>query len=157
MSNIKNLGLRESYNEYVVKKGDSLFSIAKKYNTSVSELTDVNMLTNSVIYPGQVLLVPDVDGVTDFLLDVYITNANDTFDSIARMNNVDVERLAMFNDVGNLLLAGNQKIYIPKERTYVVDSSDTVESILSKTNKTAEELLKANARNWLRSGNRIIS
>ena len=157
MNNIKNLGLRESYKEYVVKKGDSLFSIAKNYNTSISELTDVNMLTNSVIYPGQVLLVPDIDGVTDFLLDVYITGSNDTFDKIAKMNNIDVERLAMFNDVGNLLLGENQKIYIPKERTYVIDSSDTVESILTKTNRTAEELLKANASNWLRSGNRIVS
>lgn len=157
MNNIKNLGLRESYKEYVVKKGDSLFSIAKNYNTSISELTDVNMLTNSVIYPGQVLLVPDIDGVTDFLLDVYITGSKDTFDKIAKMNNIDVERLAMFNDVGNLLLGENQKIYIPKERTYVIDSSDTVESILTKTNRTAEELLKANASNWLRSGNRIVS
>lgn len=157
MNNLKNLGLRESYKEYVVKKGDSLFTIAKKYNTSISEITDINMLTSNTIYPGQVLLVPDVDGVTDFLLDVYITDSNDTFDSIAKANNIDVERLAMFNDVGNLVLGKNQKIYIPKERTYVVDSSDTVESVLSKTNRTAEELLRANANNWLRSGNRIIS
>lgn len=157
MNNIKNLGLRESYKEYVVKKGDSLFTIAKQYNTSIQELTDINMLTNNTIYPGQVLLVPDTSSVTDFVLDVHITEDSDTFDGIAKKYNVDVERLAMFNDVGNLLLKENQKIYIPKEKTYVVDSSDTVESILSKTNRTAEELLKANASNWLRSGNRIVS
>lgn len=157
MNNIKNLGLRESYKEYVVKKGDSLFTIAKQYNTSIQELTDINMLTNSTIYPGQVLLVPDTNSVTDFVLDVHITEDSDTFDGIAKKYNVDVERLAMFNDVGNLLLKEKQKIYIPKERTYVVDSSDTVESVLSKTNRTAEELLKANASNWLRSGNRIVS
>lgn len=157
MNNIKNLGLRESYKEYVVKKGDSLFTIAKQYNTSIQELTDINMLTNNTIYHGQVLLVPDISSVTDFVLDVHITEDSDTFDGIAKKYNVDVERLAMFNDVGNLLLKENQKIYIPKERTYVVDSSDTVESILLKTNRTAEELLKANASNWLRSGNRIVS
>ena len=61
------------------------------------------------------------------------------------------------NDVGNLLLEKGQKINLPKERTYVVDSSDTVESVLRKTKKTAEELLIANASSWLKSGTRIVS
>ena len=153
---MQNLELRNNYTEYVVQKGDSLYTIAKKYGITVSELTDINMLTTNVIYPNQVLLVP-AQGQTDFLLDVYETNDLDTFDKIARRHNIDVEKLAMYNDVGSLLLEKGQKIYLPKERTYVVDSSDTVESVLRKTKKTAEELLIANASSWLKSGTRIVS
>ena len=55
---MQNLELRNNYTEYVVQKGDSLYTIAKKYGITVSELTDINMLTTNVIYPNQVLLVP---------------------------------------------------------------------------------------------------
>lgn len=148
--------VRDSYQEYVVEKGDSLFNIAKKYNVSVNELTDINMLTSNVIYPGQVLLVPKEE-LTDFLVDIYITEPNDTFFKIAKKSGVDVQVLANYNDVGNYVLSENQKIKIPKARTYVVDSSDTVETVLQKTNRSAEELLHANASSWLKSGNRIVS
>ncbi len=154
---MQNLELRNNYIEYVVKKGDSLYTIAQKYGVSVTELTDINMLTSNVIYPNQVLLVPSTNEHLEFLLDVYVTKENDTFDKIARVSGVDVEKLAMYNDVGNLLLEKGQKINLPKERTYVVDSSDTVESVLRKTKKTAEELLIANASSWLKSGTRIVS
>ena len=154
---MQNLELRNNYIEYVVKKGDSLYTIAQKYGVSVTELTDINMLTSNVIYPNQVLLVPSKNEHLEFLLDVYVTKEDDTFDKIARVSGVDVEKLAMYNDVGNLLLAKGQKINLPKERTYVVDSSDTVESVLRKTKKTAEELLIANASSWLKSGTRIVS
>lgn len=154
---MQNLELRNNYFEYVVKKGDSLYTIAQKYGVSVTELTDINMLTSNVIYPNQVLLVPSTNEHLEFLLDIYVTKEDDTFDKIARVSGVDVEKLAMYNDVGNLLLAKGQKINLPKERTYVVDSSDTVESVLRKTKKTAEELLIANASSWLKSGTRIVS
>ena len=39
---------------YTVKTGDTLYSIAKKFNTSVSELINLNKITTpNVIYPGQ--------------------------------------------------------------------------------------------------------
>lgn len=149
-------GLRDSYQEYIVQKGDSLFTIAKKYNVKVNELIDVNMLTSNVIYPGQVLLVPK-DDVSDFFVDIYVTEPGDTFYLISKKSGVDVQTLANFNDVGNYKLEKDQTIKIPKERTYVVDSSDTVESVLRKTNRTAEELLIANASTWLKNGSRIMS
>ena len=51
-------GLRIEYVEYSVKKGDSLYAIAKMFNTTVSDLIDINMLTSNTLFPGQVLLVP---------------------------------------------------------------------------------------------------
>lgn len=154
---MEDLRLNESYKEYIVQKGDSLYTIAKKYETTVNTLTDVNMLTSNVIYPGQVLLVPKYDDYSEFLLDEYITEPGDTFYKISKKTAIDVQKLANYNDVGNYVLEKGQKINLPKERTYVVDSSDTVESVLRKTNKSAEELLRANASSWLKTGSRIAS
>ena len=36
-------GLRVKYDEYTIKKGDTLYNIAKKYGTTVAELMDVNI------------------------------------------------------------------------------------------------------------------
>lgn len=52
------LELMPSITVYVVEKGDSLWKIAKKYNTSIDEITFVNEIENpSKIYPGQKLLI----------------------------------------------------------------------------------------------------
>ncbi|KAB2838065.1 MAG: LysM peptidoglycan-binding domain-containing protein [Melioribacteraceae bacterium] len=42
---------------YTVKKGESLFSIAQRYNTSVAKLKSLNNLKSNNIQAGQKLLV----------------------------------------------------------------------------------------------------
>ena len=43
---------------YTVKKGDNLTKIAKKYNTTVDELVELNNIENpNLIYPGQKIRV----------------------------------------------------------------------------------------------------
>lgn len=43
---------------YTVKKGDSLWLIAKNHKTTVPALMRANRLTSTVIYPGQSLVIP---------------------------------------------------------------------------------------------------
>lgn len=43
---------------YVVQPGDTLYSIAARFGTSVQVIMNINSLTSTVIYPGQVLLIP---------------------------------------------------------------------------------------------------
>lgn len=42
---------------YTVKSGDSLYSIAKKYNTTVARLKELNNLTSNLLNIGQILIV----------------------------------------------------------------------------------------------------
>src|SRR5690606_33125817 len=48
--------------KYRVKKGDSLYKIAKKFNTSIPELKKLNNLRRSSVMIGQVLKVNDRKG-----------------------------------------------------------------------------------------------
>jgi LysM repeat protein len=51
-----NLNLK--YIPYLVKKGDTLYSIAKKYDVSVEELKKINNLQDDSISVGQILKIP---------------------------------------------------------------------------------------------------
>lgn len=44
---------------YMVKKGDTLYKIAKDYNTTVESLSRLNGLKSNTIYIGQLLKIPD--------------------------------------------------------------------------------------------------
>ena len=52
------IGYSGGENTYTVKSGDSLWSIAKKFNVSVQELKDINNLTGNLLNIGQVLVIP---------------------------------------------------------------------------------------------------
>lgn len=44
--------------QYTVVAGDTLYSIAARFGTTVKDIMAVNGLTSHIIYPGQVLLIP---------------------------------------------------------------------------------------------------
>jgi len=44
--------------KYIVKSGDSLYKIAKKYNTDISTLKSINGIKSDIIYVNQVLRIP---------------------------------------------------------------------------------------------------
>ena len=64
---------------YIVKKGDSLYSIAKKYNTSVNDLKTLNNLSNNNLSIGQVLKLPKNTSTTDSIKNIsYTVQKGDT-------------------------------------------------------------------------------
>ncbi len=43
---------------YVVRPGDTLWSIAERYNTTAADLINMNLLNNpNIIYPGQIIKI----------------------------------------------------------------------------------------------------
>jgi membrane-bound lytic murein transglycosylase D len=52
------LGGSEATRQHVVRKGDSLARIARRYSVSVEDIRSRNELGSSLIHPGQVLEIP---------------------------------------------------------------------------------------------------
>jgi LysM repeat protein len=44
--------------EYIVQKGDTLYSISRKFGTTVTDIIELNNLKTTVINVGQKLLIP---------------------------------------------------------------------------------------------------
>ena len=81
--------------EYIVKKGDSLYSIAKKYNSSISEIINLNNLKSTTLNIGQVLKIPNSTNNT------YTVKKGDTLYSIANQYNISVSDLKKKNNLTN--------------------------------------------------------
>ncbi len=112
---------------YTVKKGDSLYSIAKKYNTTVNEIMKLNYLTNTDLSIGQVIRIPEMYFKEDemFLPNYinYTVKRGDTLYSIARDNNINIDTLIKDNSLTNNNLSVGQvlRIRTPMSSTIEVE------------------------------------
>ena len=127
---------------YQVKSGDTIYSIANKYNLSVNELKSLNNLFNDNLSVGQLLKVPS--GLS--LVNSYVVEKGDTLYSIAKKFDISVNKLKEFNGLSTNLLNIGQKILIPigEETTYVVKSGDTLYKIAREFNISVDELKQLN-------------
>ena len=134
-------------NTYVVQKGDSLYSIANKLGTTVSELKKENNLTTNTLQIGEVLRIPTKE-IYEGEENVYIVQKGDTLYSIAMANNTTVDELKKANNLTSNILSTGQLIKIPSallpESTYIVKKGDSLYSIANKYNTTVDELKRIN-------------
>ena len=138
-------------NTYVVKSGDSLYSIARKYNTTVDELKRLNNLSSNVLSIGQVLKIPSSEsnnmGSSTGTTNTYVVKSGDSLYSIARKYNTTVDEIKNLNNLTSNLLSIGQVLKIPSgssTNTYVVKSGDNLYSIARKYQITVNELKKLN-------------
>lgn len=86
---------------YTVRAGDTLYSIATRHNTTVSELVRLNNLSNpNLIRVGQVLRISGTTTPPPAATR-YTVRAGDTLYSIARRYNTTVARLVQANNISN--------------------------------------------------------
>lgn len=139
--------LNPSNTIYIVKKGDSLYSIAKKYNTTVEKLKQLNNLTNNNISLGQILKLPTQTP------NIYTVKSGDTLYRIATQNNTTVDILKQLNNLtDNNLTIGQVLILPPTEiieiptttTTYIIKSGDTLYSIAKKYETTVDKIKQLN-------------
>lgn len=134
-------------NTYVVQKGDSLYSIANKLGTTVSELKKENNLTSNTLQIGEVLRIPTKE-IYEGEENVYIVKKGDTLYSIAAANNTTVDELKKTNNLTSNILSTGQLLKIPSallpESTYIVKKGDSLYSIANKYNTTVDELKRIN-------------
>jgi len=101
---------QEQYTIYIVQKGDTLYSIAKQYNTTVELLLKLNNLSDaSKIVVGYKLKVPTSSGMTIS----YTVQKGDTLFSIARSFAVSVDTLRTLNKLTGDTIKIGQVLVIP--------------------------------------------
>lgn len=147
------------YDSYTVKRGDTLYSIARKYNTTVDNLRRLNNLNSDSLSIGQVILLPSVDTSSDNT-SIYVVNPGDTLYSIAREYNTTVEVLKDLNTLTTNILSVGQKLVVLSDNSniYVVKRGDTLYSIAKKYNITVDRLRQLNnlSSNNLSIGEKLI-
>ena len=139
---------------YIVKKGDTLYSIARDNNLSVSELKKLNNLTSNTLSIGQRLKIKSDATISPIeptqpsdTSNVYTVKSGDSLYSIARKYNVTVNDLMKYNNLTSNLLSIGQQIRIPTSgtsNTYTVKSGDSLYSIAKKYNTTVDRLKSKN-------------
>ena len=130
-------------NEYIVSKGDTLYSIAKKYNITVNQLKDYNNLKTNTLKIGQVLKIPTKsDEASPY--STYVVQKGDSLWSISRKFNTSVNELKTLNNLSSNLLSIGQILKLPSKNTYIVQKGDTLYSIARKYNISVTELKNKN-------------
>lgn len=102
---------------YVVKQGDSLYSIAQRYGVTVEALMKANHLTSPALSVGQHLTIPITGPVT------YVVKAHDTLYRIAKMFNTTVEAIMRLNPHVSVNLHIGQTLRIPIYTEVIVRTS----------------------------------
>ncbi len=142
----ENISLDNNY--YTVKKGDTLYGIAKKYNISVDELKNNNNLVNDSLTIGQKLLINNKvnEGENNESSDTYIVQVGDTLYKIANDNFISVSDLKALNNLDSDSISIGQvlKIKPDENKIYNVVKGDSLYSIARKFNTTVSQLADLN-------------
>ena len=138
----------DTKNTYTVKAGDTLWSIARRFNTTVEDLMKYNNLSSDVITVGTVLTIPTTtDSSTNLNSSMYVVKAGDTLWNIAKRYNTTVENLMMMNNLTTDLITIGQRLMVPNKNVYVVKTGDTLWNIAKRNNTTVENLMMLNNLN----------
>jgi membrane-bound lytic murein transglycosylase D len=159
---------------YTVGRGDSVASVAKRFNTTVNVVREMNDLPTGALTVGSDLHVPsassalpakvllaaarvDSPGRMSRRPHVHVVHRGDTMWSIARRTGVDVNKLAMMNGMqpGDPLRAG-QRLRLsnsdsggrtaagPRKVTYTVRTGDTLTQIAKLFQCSVKEIMAWN-------------
>ncbi len=130
---------------YIVKKGDTLYSIANKYNVTVNDIKKLNNLISDDLYIGQRIKIPvnNYDNSNDTY---YIVKKGDNLYSIANKYNMTVNELKSINNLVTDNLYVGQKLYLTNntDNIYVVKVGDTLYSIAKRYNVSVNDLANIN-------------
>ncbi len=146
------------FESYRVTRGDDLASIAKKCNTSVKVLQDINNLYYiDDLREGMEIIVPKE---TQEYFNYYVVEKGDNLYAIARKYNINPELLANLNGLNmSDYIYPNQTILIPKSNYsyYITADGDTMDEVIKVFNTTKDKFLDENKTIYLMAGQLLVN
>ena len=161
IENPKEITNTQSIN-YTIKKGDTLWEIARRYGTTVQEIASINNIQNpNLIYPGETIRIltnsttsgEETRGTGDI---IYTVQRGNTLSEIAQEYNVTVNHIVELNNIQNPnLIYPGQKLRITESdvqslnpitqnSTYTVKRGDTLSSIARRYGVSVDYLVRIN-------------
>ncbi|MFC4322469.1 LysM peptidoglycan-binding domain-containing protein [Litchfieldia salsa] len=143
------------YDTYTVQSGDTLYSLSRRFNVTVSALKELNTLSTDTLKIGQVLKLPYF---------TYTVTSGDTLYTIAKKHQTTAIEIKTFNQLSSDVIHIGQKLRVPQPITqptiitetttteptttndtiYTVISGDTLSIIAKKFNITVEAIKSHN-------------
>jgi len=128
--------------EYVVQKGDSISAIARRFDTAVGLLRQLNRLKGDRIFPGQRLQLrpSSLDEA------VHIVRSGDTLSSIAHKYQTTVSDLAALNDIEDSRIFVGQELRLKATgaHIHIVERGDALWEIADAYGMSVRELKRLN-------------
>lgn len=135
--------------EYTVKKHDTLYSLAKKYEVTVEQLMEANILSSDEIFIGQTLLVPDRKQHKE--LSQYTIKSGDTLYSLAKKYETTIEEILYTNEMTSYEIKKGETLSLPIDsgtnqvgEFYTVVPGDTLWGISHRYGVSTEEISREN-------------
>ena len=139
--------INDNFNTYIVQKGDTLYGIAQKFNTTVDKIKKLNNLTTNNLSIGQTLKISSSDNINNNVK-TYTVQKGDTLYNIANKYNTTVNELKELNNLNSNTLSIGQTIKLPSNEnnniTYTVQRGDTLYSIAQKFGTTVSAISSLN-------------
>lgn len=158
---------------YTVKRGDTLYSIAKNYDVSVDTIIKDNSLVSNTLSVGQVLKIRTITSQVEECFGedyvpsesvnyiVYTVKKGDSLWKIANFYNTTVSAIMSLNNLVGTTLEIGKQLKVPSgdsSATYIVKSGDNLYSIANKYNTTVDSIKKKNnlTSNLLSVGQKLV-
>ncbi len=136
---------------YYVQPGDSLYSIAARYGTTTTTLSQANGLSNNQIYPGQALSI-NPKSTTSNSSFAYTVLSGDSLFLIAQKFGITVDALKSSNNLSSDNLSAGRQLTIPAVKSnssstsnrYLVQAGDSIFLIAQRYGVSVAALRAAN-------------
>ena len=141
------------YDIYQIMGGETLDSIANKYNINKEVIEELN--PNSTFMPGTNIVVPTINRY----FEVYTIKDGDTLYEIARRYNTDYNLLALLNGLNvNDYIYPNTNIIVPKKdiKYYITKDNDTLFSVVKLLGANLGSMIRQNNNLYLKEGQLIV-
>ncbi|MEA3407285.1 MAG: LysM peptidoglycan-binding domain-containing protein [Chloroflexota bacterium] len=133
---------------YTVQPGDTLYSLAKRYDTTVQAIMQANGMMSYLIYVDEVIWIPPSGAAPPGPI-VHIVQPGETLYSIAQQYGTTVWAIRMANNLPGYTIWAYRALFIPTTAQpgaiiHIVQPGETLYSIANRYDTTVPLLMMAN-------------